>query len=282
MSHNACIVLLSSRQGSINKCLWSIHDHFNHWDYPIYVHYFDDIYDGKEISLPNVEFIQVPYRTPIKEEELFYNRNNNYAKRFGIGRKGYLHMCNFICNMYRYPNTKIHNHDYVIVFDDDSGFVKDVDFDPINKLKGDMGAMITGFRLKDGKPPPNHIDTREGLWGFVKDYIYKNEKYPECDLLRDVLKGPNAEYIFHYLPWSDGYVIKTVMYETVAWKKWIHAVNRNGGIYKHRWGDNELMSLFYMIYYPEPIQNLGIVERGYLDQGLFRRGVAPGVKNNDR
>jgi hypothetical protein len=264
----------------------SIHRYYNHkHNYPIYVHYFDDIYDGRAASIPNVEFIRVPYVTPphIKEEELFYNRDNRYAKRFGIGRKGYLHMCNFICNMYNYPNTKLRNHDHIIVFDDDSGLTKELPYDPVEfRGSGYMAAMITGQRLKDGKPPQNHIDTREGLWGFVKKFCHKYHKYPKCQLLRDLLKDPNAEENYHYLPWSDGYVIRTAIFETALWKRWIHAVNCNGGIYRHRWGDNELMSLFYMIYNPEPILNLGFVEDGYLDQGIYRYGLAPGVKDNDR
>lgn len=233
-----------------------------------------------------MEFIQIPYTTPrhIKEEELFYNRDNRYAKGFGIQRKGYLHMCNFVCNMYKYPNTKIHNHDYVIVFDDDSGLTKELPFNPIDRMNGDMAAMITGQRLKDGKPPPNHVDTREGLWDFTKKFLHKYHKYPKCQLLRDLLKDKNAEENFHYLPWSDGYVIKTSMYKTALWKRWIHAVNCSGGIYKHRWGDNEIMSLFYMIHNPNPILNLGLVEKGYINQGLFRgmTAYAPGVKNNER
>ena len=282
MAHNACILILSSRQVSLLHCLGSIHEHFNHrYNYPIYVHYFDDIYDGEQVGVPNVEFIQVPYATPshIKEEELFYNRANRYARGFGIQRKGYLHMCNFICNMYNYPKTKVHSHDYVIVFDDDSGLTKEIP-DPIGEHE--MAAMITGQRLKDGRPPPNHIMTREGLWDFTKKFIHKYRKYPKCQLLRDLLRDPNAEENYHYLPWSDGYVIKTSIFKTALWKRWIHAVNCNGGIYKHRWGDNEIMSLFYMIYSPTPIHNLGLVENGCLDQSLFRYGMAPGVKDNER
>jgi hypothetical protein len=162
-------------------------------------------------------------------------------------------------NMYGYPNTKIHNHDYVICFDDESGFVKDLDFDPIEKIrkrKRLMGAMITGQRLNNGKPPQNHIDTRVGLWQLVEDFC---KKYAAGQ--------PPWGYgkeIFHELPWSDGYVINTVIYESALWYWWVLAVNLSSGIYKHRWGDNEIYSLFWMIYQGMPIYNLRIVEDGYL------------------
>lgn len=287
---NACISLLSSRKNCILPCLRSIHNHYNYkHNYPIYVHYFDDIYDDFKVDVPNCHFIKVPYFTPvnIEEEELFYHRKNRYAQRFGVGRKGYLHMCNFIMNMYKYPFTKLHKHDYIIVFDDDSGLIKDLPFDPVSVMasrEDDMGAMITGQRLNNNLPPRNHIETREGLWDFTRDFLHRYHKTPRCVLLKELLVDKNAEQNYHYLPWSDGYVIKTKMYESGLWKRWIHAVNCNGGIYKHRWGDNELMSLFYMIYNPTPIYNLGIVEKGYINQGLFRRiqDMAPGVKDNEK
>jgi len=275
---NACISLISSRTECLPLCLKSIHDHFNkNHNYPIYVHYFDDIYDDFKVDVPNVEFIQVPYKSPIPESEMFYNRDNRYAKRcFPIGRKGYLHMCNFVVNMYKYPNTKIHNHDYVIVFDDESGFVKDVDFDPIERMgHNDMSAMITGQRLTDGKPPQNHIDTREGLYDFFMGFCNKHNKY-ELDFI--------TEDLFHKLDWSDGYIVKTKMYENQLWKTWVAAVNLSAGIYKHRWGDNEVMSLWNLVHEGAPILNLGLVKFGYLKQDLFRKiqNMAPGVKDNTR
>ncbi len=272
-------------------CLGSIHHYYNHrHNYPILVHYFDDIYDGVQVGIPNVKFIQVPYATPrhIKKEELFYNRDNNYARtRFSKDRKGFLHMNHFLCNMYTYPNAGLDKFDYIFVFDDDCGIVKELPFDPIDKLANldeDMAAITVGQRLKNGKPPPNHIDCREGLWEFTKKFLHKYHKYPKCQLLRDLLKDPKAEYNMNYLPWSDGSVIKTKMFKSAAWKRWIHEVNCNGGIYKHRWGDIEVLGLFYMIHNPNPIYNLNLVEDGYIDQGHFRGSTAfaPGVKNNDR
>ena len=277
-AYNACISLLSSRTKCLPLCLESIHEHFNYkHNYPIYVHYFDDIYDGWSALVPNVQFIRVPYKTPehIKEEELFYHRDNKYARGFGIGRKGYLHMCHFICNMYEYPNTRLHEHDYIMVFDDDSGLTKELPFNPIDKLgHEEMAAAITGQRLKDGKPPQNHIDTRENLWCFFNDFCEKTNRY--------VWEPLNKESTYHYWPWSDGYVINTRIFKSDIWKEWIKAVNKNGGIYKHRWGDNELMSLFYYAITGKPIPNLGLVEGGYLIQGLYRDGMAPGVKDNSR
>ena len=74
---NACIVYISSRDRCISKSLESLWNNYNNkYDYPVYVHYFDDIYDSKEFqdsilnSCPqNVIFKSVPYKTPEFLEE---------------------------------------------------------------------------------------------------------------------------------------------------------------------------------------------------------------------
>ena len=92
---NACIVYISSRDRCIKKSLESLWQMYNKkHDYPVYVHYFDDIYDSKDFqdsilsSCPqNVIFKSVPYRTPnfLSEEELFYNRKNLWYVNTGRG-----------------------------------------------------------------------------------------------------------------------------------------------------------------------------------------------------
>jgi len=264
----------------------------------VFVYYFDDVYDSRkyrdkvyrEIG-PNIHFIPVPYKTPkhIREEDMFYNRRNlSYVRRkFPKSRKGYLHMCNFKCNMYGYPNTRLHEYDYVMTFDDEAGHVRKLPYNPVEVMAGreeDMGALIVGQRLKNGAPHQGHLDTRVGLWRFVKRFIVDHEVDPKSPLLKHLLTDPNAEWNFHFLPWADTYVIKTRMFRSGLWLKWIRAVNKSGGIYKFRWGDNELFSLFYLMYDDKPIYNFRAVEEGYHDQGLFRRkqNVAPSVKDLDR
>ena len=69
------------------------------YNYPVYVHYFDDIYDSIEFrndilqSCPqNVIFKSVPYKTPdfLREDEVYYNRQDLWyvnTKRFTKNRK---------------------------------------------------------------------------------------------------------------------------------------------------------------------------------------------------
>ena len=78
---NACISVISSRTKCLKPCLESLWKKYNHkYDYPVYVYYFDDIYDSEEIRADirstceqNVTFKSIPYKTPefLKEEDLF-------------------------------------------------------------------------------------------------------------------------------------------------------------------------------------------------------------------
>lgn len=290
MKYNACIQFISSRDKCLKRALETLYRHFNNkYDYPVYVYYFDNIYSNfdyrrdihKSIS-ENIHFIQVPYKIPehVKEEELFYNRTNlDYVRRnFPRTRKGYLHMCDFNCNVFTYPNSRLSEFDYVINMDDEGGFVRDYPVNLIGKLDfihEDMAAFTTGKRLKNGKPHQGHLDCRIGLWETTKEFIDKyNLLCPELEELY------NNKDQLHYLEYSDTYVFNTKIYKTEIWKNWIDHINASGGIYKYRWGDNEIYSIFCYLVNGHPIIDLEVVMKGYYNQGLFRliQSIAPGVK----
>ena len=292
---NACIVIISSRDRCIKYCLKSLWDNFNYkHNYPIFVHYFDDIYDSKDfqekiksITSQNIYFISVDYKTPdfIQENELFFNRKDIWyvRKSFPIERKGYLHMCNFTSNMYGYPNTSLHEYDFIMTHDDEAGYTTELLFNPFVKIqekKVDIAAYFVGQRLRNGKPHQGHLDTRIGLWDFTKKFMIENDVIPKSAQLNNLLSDKNAYENFHYLEWCDTYVINNSIFKTNLWKKWIKAVNEDGGIYKYRWGDNEIISLFAHMHQKE-IYNLNLVSNGCHDQGMFRKyqNYAPGVKN---
>jgi len=298
MSYNACIDIISSRTKCLAKCLGTLHKYFNHrYNYPVYVYYFDDIYDSEEYrnqiksqTTENTHFINIPYKRPdhLKEEDMFYNRtDSDYAKGFTIKRKGYLHMCHFRSNAYGYPNIEYEKYDYAMSVDDESGFLKELPYDPFEIMANreeEMGALKVGQRLSNGGPHGGHLATRQGLWAFAKEFLLKNNIEPKSQLIKDLMDDENGERNFHFLPWADSYVIKLKMFQSELWNKWADAVNENGGIYRHRWGDNEIISLFYLIYDDKPIYDLKTVDEGYHDQGLFRNitNCAPTVKDRSK
>ena len=292
---NASIHIISSRVKCIKNCLESLWNNYNsNHNYPFYVFYFDDIYDSLNIQNEIVDqtgqevvFKTVPYKTPdfIPENELYYNRKDiQYVNsNFSINRKGYLHMCNFTSNMYGYQNTELEKYDYIMTHDDESGYIKMMDYDPfeiIAKSGSLFGAYSFGQRLNNGKPHKGHLDTRIGLYKFTKNFMDNHKIIPKSESLIKIMKCPNPEERFHYLDWADSYVINTKIFRSESWMLWINAVNKSGGIYKYRWGDNEIYSLYAHIFIGT-IYDLNTVDDGYHDQGMLRGlcDLAPNVKN---
>ena len=294
----ACITTISSRTKCIKQCLQSLWENYNHkHNYPAYVFYFDDIYDSEEFRSEivgdtgqNVNFRSIPYKTPdfLKEEELFYNRNDIWYSRtqFPISRKGYLHMCHFMSNYYGYPNTEFEKYDYTMSIDDESMFVKPMTYDPfeiMSQRQEPMGALKVYDQTKKN-PHQGNYDTRVNLWKFIKSYLKHYEVEPQSNFIKNLLNDPEADKNFHFYPCADSYVVKISMFETPEWKQWINAVNKYGGIYKYRWGDNDINSLFFLIHHGDNIYDLKTVDEGYHSQGALRHlcDYAPGVKDNNR
>lgn len=295
---NACIVIISSRQKCIKDCLLSLWEKYNHkHNYPVYVHYFDDIYDDEEFRNEiaesceqNVTFQSVPYKTPsfIEEKDLFYNRKDLWYVRasFPISRKGYLHMCHFTSNMYGYENTSIHEHDYVMTLDDESMFIKDMPYDPF-RVMSERPEIIGALKVTDQNikiPHQGNYDTRVKLWKFIQGYIKHYDIEPKSKFIRDLLQDPDSDKNFHFYKIFDSYVIKNSMFESKEWKQWIGAINKFGGIYKYRWGDNDVYALFYLVHLGDEVYDLKTVDDGYHAQGALRhrQDYAPGVKDNSK
>ena len=70
------------------------------------------------------------------------------------------------------------------------------------------------------------------------------------------------------------------MFKMDLWKLWIKEINDSGGIYKYRWGDNEIISLFAH-FIQEEIYDFKAVEEGYHNLGKYRslQDIAPNIKD---
>ena len=193
-------------------------------------------------------------------------------------------MCNFIINMYKYENTLIHNYDYLRVYDDEAGYLKKIPFDPAKYLHEnsiEFAAQFYEKRLKGGKPHAGHIATKYKLLDFLIYFIEKYNIKPKSKELVDCLNHSDPENQFHYLKWADTYVIKTKVFESETWKTWTEEVNKNGGVYKYRWGDNEIYTLYGLMQYEYGVHDLGFVRNNIHHQSKFRRiqDIAPSIKN---
>ncbi len=294
---NGCINILSSRHKCLPTCLKTMHEFWNkRYDYPVYVHYFDDIYDNEDYRSwlrsnvsENIHFISVPYATPsfLDEKELFYNRTNIPYVRggFTVKRKGYLHMSNFYNNLYKYPETKLHNHDYMLSVDDESIFLKEVPYDFFEVLSGmedEMAGAIKVTYPHIKKPHEGNFQTRIGMMDHVADYVEKFNLEHKCEFIKNIVKKRDEKYFHENFIFSDSYVFKMKLFETEEWKQWNKFLNESGGVYKFRWGDHELNSLFYHVHYGRHVHDFKTVDEGYHNQSALRgiQEIAPGVKDN--
>lgn len=299
MTYNACINILSSRTKCLPLCIKSLWDNWNYrYNYPVYVHYFDDIYDSpslrekiRDFTNSDVRFIQVPYETPssLKEEELFYNRTDLWyvrTGRFTKSRKGYLHMCHFYNNLHNYPNTNLHEYDWILSVDDESKFLKEVPynfFEVVDNRPEQAGVIkMTYPWIK--KPHQGVFDSRVGMKDFVVDYVNKYNIKTDSQFINDLMKNPTEEFFHNNLIMGDSWVFEMSVFKTPEWLQWSQELNSSNGIYKYRWGDTEMNVLFFLIHYGELPFDLKTVDDGYHDQGGYRhiQGYAPSIKDPNK
>ena len=100
--------------------------------------------------------------------------------------------------------------------------------------------------------------------------LIENEDGTKSKELFDCLKSDNPKFNFHFLKWADTYVIKTSVFKSKKWKNWINSINSSGGVYKYRWGDNEIYTLFGLMNYEYGVYDLGFVKKGIHHQSKFR------------
>ena len=300
MKLNGGVNILSSRTRCLPLCIQSLWDHWNYkYNYPVYVYYFDDIYNDESLrqeiigfTKSDVRFISIPYETPkhIPEKELFYNRRELWyvaSGQFGKGRKGYLHMCHFYNNLYGYPNTEFEKYDYVLSIDDESLFLKEVPYDffeVISKQDSIAGAI----KLTDPKDKALHqgvFDTRVGILDFVKDYVEKYKIEIKSEFIGRLFTEKEVEKYFHEnLIVADSWVFDMKMFKTSEWQCWTTELNDNGGVYRGRWGDTEMNVLFMLIHYGHLPYDFKTVDEGYHNQGGLRhiQDYAPSIKNVEK
>lgn len=290
---NACIFLLSSRTKCIKLCLQSCIKHIGN-KYPIFVYHFDDIYNKKFVQdihntvSKNIHFIQIPYKVPdhIPESELFYNRTYlHYVKsgQFTKKRMGYLHMCYFASNFWNYPNTKFDDYEYALIINDDGGFLQDIDLSQmLNEMKQNNSEFASLNLTKPRKYGTHQgcIDTRQELCTFVKNYCKKYNVIPKHKWLKKMVDEDLGDKYFHDNLFNcDTNIYKLSLFQRDDVKHFVEEVNKFGGQYKYRWGDNEITTLIQELFIEHDVLNFRLVENGKYNPGLFGKiqSKAPNV-----
>lgn len=277
-----CIFLISARGNLIEQCLKLLDTNYNRrYNYPTLIFYHGDRYEDPKIRTAissindNTEYrfhkIEAKIPDHISEKDLFWNLNNNYARNFGRKRIGYLHANYFWNNFMYYP--ELSEFDYMMRIDDDSWFKGNIDFDffeEINKRKGFFG---TGFSWNNFSP--SHLQTRHGLFNWIRDYVNRYNVNVKNKQLAESLKGEVDNELFHTLKWNCGNcnIYNRKMFENAEWSQYSKAFNKLAGGYRYRWGDCEVIGLFAYMYLDNPLIDFQIRSSGIYEPQLPNTGV---------
>lgn len=287
-NNETAIFILSSRTKLLPKCL-NLFKKNHPCTYPIYVYHYDDIYTEEDKLLAReaydseVNFIQLEYKIPenISPIEIFFNRKFiNYVKSwFPPERVGYLHMCNFY-TWQAFERPELRKYKYLMRFDDDSWFKKEFPFNLFEEYRKHKNIFcITGYNMcPPEKLGQNNIDTREMLFKFFKYYVDSRNIDVKNKRMKKIIQE-NNELEFHKSEWKcDLNVWETSVFKTQEWKDWITAVRDYGGIFKHRWGDIEIQTIFSWMYYENGIIDLDLKRKDFYDSHLPEYSEAPRTK----
>lgn len=266
----------------LKKNLELLYKNFNNkYQYPVLITTLGKQYSERFINSvrkidSSIKFIEVPkpeFPSYIKEEELFYNRKEiEYVKKsFPESRKNYLHMCNFVAGKIM-NHPEMSQYDYVLKMDDDTFFVKPIEFD-IFKFMKDGGYRLGSSTVKK-QDSKRQKDCQIGLRELVKNYIKSNNIDPANKVALDKKGDWNNVCTYYPSIWDLN------IFRNENWKKWWSYVDESGGIYKHRWGDLEIHSLYVAMYYPASAwynfnfyaEGITIhADYGTIHQNLFKR-----------
>jgi hypothetical protein len=275
----AAIIILVARKDIFTKSITNFYKNWNNqYNYPVYVHTFGKIFsDSEKIKIkkkisPYIFFFEIKPKIPnnISEKEIFYNRNYNQyvVKNFSKKRLGFLHMCYFASNIISFGKRgclvkNLRNYDYLMRIDDDSLIKKKINFDLFDKLKK---YPLATARLKISNRK-DYLLVRENLLNFLKNFFTSKRIKIRNSILAKAIKKNNENYLLR-IPYSLGnfdlYNMKII--KASIFKEYIKKVNLFGGQYKYRWGDMEIINLFFYAFYKKPIYNFKFGKDTYIDK----------------
>jgi len=263
---NGCIFLISARKDLLKICLEYLDKNYNHqFNYPILIFYHGIKYDDIEFQTsiksinPNTEYsfhkIEAKIPEHLTEKDMFWNLpKNNYAKNFGKKRLGYLH-ANYLWN--NFMNFKELKHfDYMIRIDDDSWFKNKINFDMFEEL--DKSNKLCGTAYTWNYVHNRVLETRKYFFEWIIDYVSKYNVDIKNKNLEEYLKQGQKDKVnnikfnknFHTMDYLSGNcnIYNRKMFETKEWKQYNYEFNKLAGGYRYRWGDCEVISLYYYLH----------------------------------
>ena len=278
--NNSCFFLISARKNLLYTCLTFLNDNYNsRYNYPILIFYHGNKYDdiNYQTQIQNINTntkiifhkIQATLPKNVKEQDLFYNKTDiPYVKKsFSKDRLGYLHANYFWNNFMNYPELK--EYRYMIRLDDDSWIKNKIKINLFEELRKSKKLVGCGYTW-------NHVhhrvlDTRINFYKWIKDYVNKYKVTIKNSKLKsyldegehDKVDGRKCNKNFHSMKFLCGNfnIYDRKMFETKEWEQFLNEFNDYAGGYRYRWGDCEVISMFYYIHIGEEFLDLKLKDK---------------------
>ena len=265
---SVCGYCMLHRHKTFSEVVSNIRTNLNLKDLKIYAYSFRDSFSPKikkqlESQINNFKLKYIPNIIPshISEKDIYYNKKNiDYVRKsFPKSRVNFLHM-----NQYMSDPSLIQDilkYDLVIQFDDDSWFHKNPQISLDSLFNDKYKEIFTGNTFC--YPYEKAIKTTVQLFNTVKIICKKYDITPKNELLRTAI-AENDEKLFHKLRFSSGNfnIYKTTFFTSQSWYKYILHIKEAGGIFKHRWGDCEIIGIYGFLFYEDPLKDLNLLDGG--------------------
>jgi alpha 1,2-mannosyltransferase len=239
------LYLARSKRGDIENLKHSLslldinfNDKFN---YPVIIFHEDFneslLEDIQKSTRSNLKFEKVDFQVPdfLKNEAI---PEFIYVDGFEFSI-GYRHMCRFFSGLI-YQNPALKGYDYYWRLDTDSFLLGKIDYDIFRFMQENdylYGYMCTGI---------DHPDVVNGIWDITKKYIEANDIKPT--FLQKFTPGG----IWDMTGFGTNFEISNLdFWHSSEFKKYFDYLDHEGGIYKHRWGDNDIHFLAVSMFIPE-------------------------------
>ena len=233
----------------------SLYRHFNdEYRYPVIIFYTGDISNATNMILSGVRTRELIFMQEIEFQipEVYPNKEKNRCP----GSLGYRHMCRFHANTV-YTHPILQGLEYAWRLDDDSFFLGPT-------LHYDVFAFMKRHNLLYGyiKVRPEAAVCMPGLWELTGNYTNKHNIIPT--FFNSWMKG-DAFY-------NNFEISKMSFWRSAKYRRFVKAIDENGGIFRYRWGDAPIKTLALSLFV-EPAQIHRFSTLGYSHQNIRQIGV---------
>ena len=219
---------------------------------------------------------------------MFWNLpNNKYAKNFSSERLCYLHANFFWNNFMNFEELK--NFDYLIRIDDDSWFKNRIEIDFFEQL--DDNNKLCGSAYTWNFVSRRVLETRENFFKFIKDYVKKYNVDVKSPQLKQYISQREINSIdeikyhknFHSMKFLCGNcnIYNRKLFESEDWKNYLSEFNKIAGGYRFRWGDCEIISMFYYLHIGDEFLDLDLINRNLYNNQIDNMCYDILYKNNE-